>query len=142
MKELLNLALSYYGLKEFPGKKHNEVIVNFSKEIGHSWVNTDETAWCSIFINFLAKKCDYESSGKLNARSWLDVGFEPCEKEIGDIVVLWRESKTSWKGHVGLFIRETDKYIYVLGGNQGNAVNIKPYLKSRLLQYRRLNKNK
>jgi uncharacterized protein (TIGR02594 family) len=77
-------------------------------------------------------------SGKLNARSWLTVGGETSEPEVGDIVVLWRESPTSWKGHVGFYVRETEHLIFVLGGNQHNQVGINGYGKHRLLGYRKL----
>jgi hypothetical protein len=56
----------------------------------------------------------------------------------GDIVVFWRESIKSWKGHVGFYIREKDGWIYTLGGNQANQVKISAYPKSRVLSYRRL----
>ncbi len=138
-EKLLHKALEYYGLNELPGPaENNPVILQFFKEIGHQWVKNDETAWCSAFINYIATKCGYESSGKLNARSWLTVGWQVETPKPGDVVILWREARTSWKGHVGLFIRQDQDLVYILGGNQSNQVNIKPYRKSRVLEYRRL----
>ena len=136
--KLLNTALSQYGIKEIVGKKHNPEVLKYFSEIGHSWVKDDETAWCSAFVNWCALKSDKPFSGKLNARSWLNVGEGVEVPEIGDVVVLWRESPGSWKGHVGFFIRATEKYLYVLGGNQSNSVCIRAYPKSQLLEYRRL----
>jgi uncharacterized protein (TIGR02594 family) len=135
----INIALKEYGVKEILGSNDNTRILNYFKEIGHSWVKNDETAWCSAFANWVALKSGCKTSGKLNARSWLEVGSKTESPKIGDIVVFWRESKTSWKGHVGFFIKETDKHIYVLGGNQNNEVNITPYRKDRLLEYRNIN---
>jgi len=140
MIELLTKALSQYGTKEIVGSKHNDIIVNYFKEIGHSWVKDDETAWCSAFINWCAKESGYEYTKKLNARSWLDIGCPTNNPTQGDIVVFWRGNKDGWKGHVALYISETEDYIYVLGGNQGNKVQISPYPKYRLLEYRTLNK--
>ena len=100
----------------------------------------DETAWCSAFANYVAKTSGHEYTGKLNARSWLDAGEEIENPEKGDIVVLWRESPSSWKGHVGFFVKQTRNYVYVLGGNQGNAVSIRAYDIKRLLGFRRLRK--
>lgn len=136
--KLLNIALSQYGIKEIVGKKHNTEVLKYFYDIGHTWVKDDETAWCSAFINWCALKSDKPLSGKLNARSWLTVGEGVEVPEIGDVVVLWRESPGSWKGHVGLFIREADEHIYILGGNQNNSVCIRAYPKSQLLEYRRL----
>lgn len=138
MSKLFDMALSQYGVSELAGSRHNETIVNYFQEIGFNWVKDDETAWCSAFINWCCLKCDLPKSGKLDARSWLKVGEKVENPNVGDLVVFWRESKTSWKGHIALFVRETDSFIYVLGGNQSNQVCIKPYYKKRLLEYRRV----
>lgn len=138
---LFNEAIKYYGLKEMIGKKDdNPIILNMFDSIGHSWVENDETAWCSCFVNFVAQEVGLEISGKLNARSWLNIGEEVLMPKIGDIVIFWRENPNSWKGHVGLYVNEDEDFIYVLGGNQDNMVCIKPYSKKRLLGYRKLQK--
>jgi uncharacterized protein (TIGR02594 family) len=138
--EMVANAMDLYGLKELKGENDNPLILKFFDRIGHSWVKSDETAWCSAFINYLAKENGYEMSGKLDARSWLNVGQETNVPNPGDIVIFWRESPQSWKGHVGIFVRDDGNQIYTLGGNQNNSVCIKPYPKSRLLGYRVLNK--
>ena len=140
MKKLLAIAMSQYGVTEIVGKRHNPIILDYFKQIGHSWVQTDETAWCSAYMNWVALIAGMERTGKLNARSWLTVGQKIDNPKQGDVVIFWREKKSSWKGHVGLFIGYTHdkKGIYVLGGNQNNMVNIKRYPTSRLLGFRRL----
>jgi len=138
MKDLLYKALGQYGVKEIAGEVDNPVIVDYFREIGHSWVKDDETAWCSAFVNWCAKTTGYEYSGKLDARSWFSVGESVLKPMTGDVVILWRVSKDSWKGHVGIFINQDSKNIYILGGNQSNSVRISPYSKGRLLGYRRL----
>ena len=135
---LLEVALQEYGLKEIPGEYHNPKILRFFDEIGHEWVDNDETAWCSAFINWCCKQISVERSGKLDARSWLKVGNQITVPVVGDIVVFWRDKKDSWKGHVGIFINDHNGIIETLGGNQNNSVCIKPYPKDRLLGYRRL----
>lgn len=140
MNEILKEMLSNYGLSEIVGAKHNPEIVAFFAEIGFDWVKDDETAWCSASLNYFAKKHYYERSGKLDARSWLKVGELVLEPELGDVVVFWRESPESWKGHVGLYINHNDKYIWTLGGNQNNSISIVAYPRERLLGYRRLRK--
>ncbi len=142
MNKLLEVALSQYGVKEIPGQENNLKILKYFREIGHSWVTTDETAWCSAFVNWCAHMAGYERSGKLNARSWIEVGDQigvmGRVSSPGDIVVFWRESPDSWKGHVGLYISENEDNIHVLGGNQNNSVCIKEYPKNRLLTCNRL----
>lgn len=138
-EKLFDLASDHIGLQEIKGGKHNRIIVSMFDDIGHSWVKNDETAWCSAFINYIAKEAGVSMSGKLNARSWLGVG-EPIENPLpGDVVIFWRESKDDWRGHVGLFCGYNSRGdIFCLGGNQGNEVNISLYKSERLLGFRRL----
>lgn len=138
---IINKALSEYGVKEIVGAKDNQRIIKYFTDIGFNGQKLkDETAWCSAFVNWVAKTCGYEYSGKLTARSWLAVGQSVKQPKVGHVVVLWREDPNSWKGHVGFFIKETKKLVYVLGGNQRNMVCIKAYPKSRVLDYKKLRK--
>jgi len=137
-QRILDRALDFYGLREIPGEKNNPTILKFFTDVGHKWVQSDETAWCSAFINWLAWDLRLSRSGELDARSWLNVGEETPVPNKGDIAILWRESIDSWKGHVGLYIRSNDSYIWLLGGNQSNEVNISAYPIGRVLEYRKL----
>jgi len=139
--EMMSHAMNMYGMTEIPGKENNPQIMKMFKSIGMDWVQGDETAWCSAFINYLAKKNGYAYSGKLTARSWMNIGQAIAIPNPGDIVVLWREHPTSWKGHVGIFIRDDGLHVWILGGNQNNKVCIAAYPRSRILSYRMLNKN-
>lgn len=138
---IIKTALSQYGVKETIGSKDHPQIINYFNTLGFDGAKLhDETAWCSAFANWVAKTVGYEHSGKLTARSWLAVGESTSTPEVGDVVVFWRESPSSWKGHVGFFVKQTNRYVYVLGGNQNNSVCIKAYLKTRVLDYKKLNK--
>jgi len=137
MKKHLEIAFSQYGIKEIKGEKDNPEILKYFNEIGYNGsVLKDETAWCSAFVNWVLKISDAPYSGKLNARSWLKIGMETDCPEKGDVVVFWRGSKNSWKGHVGFFINAIGDEVFVLGGNQNNQVKISSYPKERLLGYR------
>ena len=134
---VLEILFQYYGLKEWTGpNKSNPEVEEFFKEMGYDY--SDDTAWCSAFANFIAKKAGLPQSDKLDARSWMKVGCPTKSPRMGDIVVFWRESRKSWKGHVAFYMSEDDKYIYALGGNQGNMVNITAYPKYRVLGFRNL----
>jgi len=136
---MLRLGAQYIGMQEIEGAEDNPIIVQMFKDIGHSWVKEDSTAWCSCFINWLAWMVKAQMSGELDARSWLKVGTSVSNPRVGDVVVFWRDKITSWKGHVGLFMGYNRKgNINVLGGNQGNEVNITVYPQERLLDFRRL----
>ena len=134
----IEIALSQIGIKEITGRRHNPEVLKYFSEIGHSWVKDDETAWCSAFVNWVAKKAGLQFSGKLNAKSWLNVGHKVTNPKFDDIAVFSRGDPKGWQGHVAFFIRETPNWVYVLGGNQSNQVKISAYPKYRLLEYRRL----
>ncbi len=136
--EMFNRAMDFYGLKEVPGEENNPMIVQMFKDIGHGWNQSDETAWCSAFINWVAWSLRLEHTGKLNARSWLEIGDNVQEPLRGHLVIYWRERIDSWKGHVGIFVSKRGSMIYTLGGNQDNRVCIKAYAEHRVLAYREL----
>lgn len=141
MNPILSIALYQYGITELSGEENNNPeILKYFDCIGQEWVKTDETAWCSAYINWCAKMSGYDYTGKLNARSWLEIGHHIIKPVQGDICIFWREKPDSWKGHVGLYISESTTHIYLLGGNQSNKVCIRPYPKTRLLGIRRLSK--
>lgn len=137
----IEVAFSQYAIREISGKEDNPEVIKYFDDLGFDGkALKDETAWCSAFANWCCKESGYEYTGKLNARSWMDIGWYTEKPEFGDIVVFWRESVSSWKGHVGFYVCERYGYVYVLGGNQNNQVKISAYPKTRLLGYRKINK--
>lgn len=137
---IIELALKEYQTTEIVGPKHNPRILQYAQAIGHPEVKDDETPWCSIFANYICMQAGYLYSGQLNARSWLNVGKPTTTPEMGDIVIFWRNSLNSGDGHVGFFIKQDEKGIHVLGGNENNMVTIMPYSSSQLLGYRNVSK--
>lgn len=135
-------ALTFYGVEEaFTNGKSNPLVVSFFKDFADWVTNSKTTAWCSAYVNSIAASCGYQYTGKLNARSWLNIGnIVNSNPKVGDVVIFWRNKKDGWEGHVGFFISYSPdkKYINVLGGNQGNKVTIAPYPVERLLGIRRL----
>lgn len=144
-KILMEVAFSQFNVKEIVGKTHEQDVVNYFHEIGHKWVNDDETPWCAAFWNWVAKEAGAEKTGKLNAQSFLDIGEEIQTRNAryGDTVILWRGSPTSAKGHVGGLVgwSPDGSKVYLLGGNQGNRVQIAAYDASRIKGIRRLSLN-
>jgi uncharacterized protein (TIGR02594 family) len=139
MKAVYDVANTYLGLKEYPGARHNETIVDCSATVGHSWVKDDEPPWCASFVGAVLAQVGLPHTGKLNARSYLDLGKEVnlADAEVGDVVVFWRGSPRAATGHVGFYAGKDERGILVLGGNQGNAVSVAPYSYGRLLAVRR-----
>jgi uncharacterized protein (TIGR02594 family) len=100
-------------------------------------INPADTAWCAAFANAVLYANGIKGTGAVNAKSFLEWGKKTTTPSEGDIVVLWRGSPQSWKGHVG-FYKGTDSNgnILILGGNQGDAVSIEAFNATRVLGYR------
>lgn len=131
----LTQARKYIGLKEIPGPKHNPVIVGWWEKIAMQF-RDDETPWCAAFVGGVLEEVGMKSTRSAAARSYLKYGTKLPAPAVGAIVVFWRGSPQGWSGHVG-FVVGQDKAgnLMVLGGNQGDAVNIKPFAKNRVLGY-------
>ena len=138
----LQLARAAIGEREIPGPRdHNEFIVSCFADIG-SAVRDDETSWCAAFAGAMLKRsnCAYLPS-VLEARKYLQYGHALDEPEEGCLVVFWRESPSSWKGHVAFVESFTADTLTIIGGNQSNAVTrlvvARTGPKSQVIGYRR-----
>ena len=132
------IAQSYIGLSEGPGPADNPVIMEMYASVGHDWVEHDSVAWCAAFVGHCLERAGIRSARKLTARSYLDWGVpvDVAEAQQGDIGVIPR-GRSNWQGHVFFIDRIEGAWVWGLGGNQSNAVNIKRYPVSRLLGVRR-----
>lgn len=132
-------AGAHLGVEEWPGARHNPVIVQMFADKGHGWVQDDETPWCAAFVGSVLASLGLPHTGKLNARSYEHWG-EPValqDAQPGDVVVLWRISPSAWQGHVGFFAGIDGDRVILRGGNQGNRVSDARYPVSRIVAVRR-----
>jgi len=129
------LAKKEIGAEEAYGPLNNPRILEYHDETSLN-ATKDSVPWCSSFICWVMENSDIKSTRSARARSWEKWGLGLKEPKLGCVVVFWRGSKRSGKGHVGLYAGEKNGYILVLGGNQKDAVNISKYSKKRLLGYR------
>lgn len=133
----LTLARSYLGTKEVPGRGSNGIIDGFFRDAGYPGYR-DETSWCAAFVGAVLARSGYPRLADLTARSGRYYGQKLDAPKIGCVVVFWRESPTSWKGHIG-FVTGIDwdkKTLRVLGGNQNDAVTEATFAMSKVLAYR------
>ena len=136
--KVLDFVSKHYGIKEIPGEKHNKQVVNLFHELGFTHLNTDETPWCSAFMNFCAKKNGAKYAVGLRARNWMNCGQPANPPKVGNIVVFGWGGKGSTAGHVGIFICQDGENTYCLGGNQTDEVNITQFCTKDVLGYRKL----
>ncbi len=139
MPSMVQIALQEYGTAAAAGDANNPRILEYLRVAGlSSDIKDDETAWCGTFVSYCAVTAGYKlPAGNAGARNWLKFGTEATDPKMGDVVVFWRESKDSWKGHVAILIRRQGDIVYVLGGNQGRQVSIVGMPTDRVLGYRR-----
>lgn len=141
------IAQRFVGLKEMPGAM-NEPLVLGMLRLDSKWVEKDETPWCSAFANFVCHLLELPRSRSLAARSWLTVGtsIPLTDARVGfDVVILSRGTGKqpgadvlNAPGHVGFYAGQDAANVLLLAGNQGDAVSIASFPKSRILGIRRL----
>jgi uncharacterized protein (TIGR02594 family) len=91
--------------------------------------------WCAIFVNAALASVGIPGSGNGMARGFLRWGVDLGGPAKGAITVL-SSSRGPTTGHVAFYVGETDYYVRLLGGNQGDAVSISSFPKARVLGYR------
>ena len=131
-------AVKMIGTKEIVGAKHNPVILGWAEELGLEKIYTkDEIAWCGLAIAYAAFKAGLDTNitakEALWALNWAKFGNRVDEPMLGDVLTFKRDGG----GHVGLYVGEDDVCYHVLGGNQGNSMNVTRIAKTRLHQARR-----
>lgn len=127
-------ARKLIGTKEIAGPTHNNWIAKGWARLGAGWFNDDETPWCGLFVAHCMEAAGQSYPGKgmfARAKSWADWG-KSTPLRLGCVVVFGRQGG----GHVGFAVGESASNLYILGGNQSNAVNITPIAKSRAIAYR------
>lgn len=137
----LALAHRFAGLRELPGSASHPFIV-WAHSLCHLGnAQPDAVPWCSSFVNAIAWMLDLTRSESAAARSWLLVG-QPVELEQAapgfDVVVLRRGASPA-AGHVGFYVGPgPGGLVYLLGGNQGDAVGVAAFKVDDILGVRRL----
>lgn len=133
----LSVATHFRGLSEVHGSMTNPKIAEMFRISGHPEVKDDETPWCAAFVGACLRLSGYRNSGSLGARSYENFGHDLKDApQRGCIVVFTRGDPKAATGHVAFYDREDGDRIKVLGGNQGDAVTVASFPKSRVLAYR------
>jgi len=135
--QFLQNAFKEMNVKEIKGRNHNPRILHYHKFTSLK-ASTDEIPWCSAVANFIVVSANVEGTNSAMARSWEKWGAE-LEKPVPGCIVVFNRGHDPMFGHVAFFLYETKTKIWVIGGNQGDAVCIRSYDKSRLVCYRQSN---
>lgn len=134
------LARRFIGVKEIPGEQSHPLIVWWLSLCRFGLGAKDEIPWCSAFVNGIAWTLELPWTQSAAARSWLQSGV-PVQLDDAicgfDIVVLER-GHDGVSGHVGFYVRHDQQKVWILGGNQSNAVTEQAYDRVKVLGVRRL----
>lgn len=116
-------------------QRDNGWLSRWLKSDGRTLGDPAKLMWCGDFVETCIRLAQPAElfTGPLGqnpywARNWLGFG-DATQPTYGAVVVFERGTG----GHVGFAVGESAAEIYVLGGNQSNAVTIAPISKARLL---------
>ena len=133
-------ARQFVGLREVKGEKHNPEIIKmlgvmgrFSNE-ARAWWRDDETPWCGLFVGYvMGKSGRFVVKEWYRAKEWASPLLTKLDSPAyGAIAVLSRHGG----GHVGIVIgKDAQGNIMLLGGNQGDMVQISPFKPERIDGY-------
>jgi len=128
-------AWAELGQREVSGGADNPRIAALFRDAGQPTPLHDEVAWCAAFVGACLERAGLTSTRSLMARSYLRWGAPLEEGRFGTVAVLSRGSDPN-AGHVGFLLGETAEHIYLLGGNQSDAVTVAAFPKARLIGLR------
>lgn len=129
-------ARKHVGEREIKGRRHNPLILRWWTLLRAPFAD-DETPWCAAYVGGVLEAAGIRSSRSAMARSYLCWGVRLRRPVVGCIVVFWRISPRAASGHVGFAVgRDGRGNLTILGGNQGDAVSIRPFSPQRVLSYR------
>jgi uncharacterized protein (TIGR02594 family) len=116
-------ALTQLGEKEIAGGKDNPAIVAYHATTA-SGAAPDEVPWCSSFVNAAWESRGVRGSRSKAAVSWVTWGVE-SKLRTGAVVHFGKAAPDAkGTGHVALVFAWDAEWVYVIGGNQGNAVTV------------------
>lgn len=131
----LHWAWRELGVHEIAGGGDNPRIIEMFKDVGHPAIRDDEVPWCAAFLGACLERSGRPATRSLMARSYLKWGHQIPEPKLGAVAVLTRGPDPAL-GHVGFVVGDTEAHVFLLGGNQANAVSVAAFDKSRVLEYR------
>lgn len=140
-------ARRHIGLREVPGVANNPVIMGWADRLGARVLGIKYTAdsvpWCGLFAAWCVHQAGIRTPAiSIRAKAWADWG-DPIALlsgsmpnrliPLGAVAVFGRDGG----GHVG-FVDSVnrDGSLNILGGNQGDAVNVRRFPRARLIALR------
>ena len=135
------------GTAENPNEKLEPIFRALHRRAGTSGAQ-DKSPWCAAFVSQTLKDAGVKLPFYVSARKYLSVGTKVTEgqEKEGDVAVMWNNEETTggpsgWGGHAAFIIKQTEKSVFVISGNDQDGVRINEFDRRRLLGVRRLKAN-
>lgn len=121
------------GMAEIPGRKSNPAILKLQDQakMPGSYTDDSDYPYCAVGVNAALEETGFRGTRSGMARSFeRDKNFQKLDKpRLGSIAVCWRGSRGGGSGHVGFARAHSKSHVYILGFNQGDALNVKAFPK-------------
>lgn len=130
----LTLARAEIGTMEHVGKSSNPKVVAYFRDAGFPGIKNDATAWCAALVGAMLHRAGVKPSGSLAARSYEAFGVGLKAPVLGCIATKKRGG--GWQGHCGFVVGANKTQVFLLGGNQSDAVSIASFKRSEITAYR------
>lgn len=134
-------ARALIGTREVPGAANNPVIMAWGNRLGARVLGiaygADSVPWCGLFAAHCVSIAGLKPPPiAIRAKAWATWGQpvpDPRNPPLGAVAVFQREGG----GHVGFVDSvNADGSLNILGGNQGDAVNVRRFGRDRLIALR------
>lgn len=135
-------ARSLIGQREVPGAGNNPVIMSWGNRLGARILGiaygADSVPWCGLFAAHCVTQAGIVPPPiSIRAKAWATWGdplsIRAVYPPVGAVAVFERKGG----GHIGFVDSvNADGSLNVLGGNQGDAVNVRRFTRERLVALR------
>lgn len=130
----LEAGIGLVGTHEGPGARDNQTIIDWARDEGGDIAaeyTHDSIPWCALFANHCLRMADLKGTGTLWALDF--AGKWPAIKLAGPAVGAFAPMLRSGGGHIGIVAgKDQNGNVMLLGGNQSDAVSIRPFASTRL----------
>lgn len=114
--DIVNIAKNEIGNGELGGNNKGKHVQKYNKGL--------EAAWCAGFVSWVLatdgyRSLTYSRSAKAIYNEAKKKNMTVTNPKRGDLIVFWRESPKSWKGHIGIVEKVSNGKIYTIEGNVG-----------------------
>lgn len=132
----LKLARAEIGTHEIAGAQENPKIIAYRTAARCAWVKGTEeaVAWCAIFVNAMLERAGTPGTASPAAKSFCSSRLFASlpGPALGAVCVIERNPPVAALGHVAFVVGADRDHVWLLGGNQGDAVDVARFARGRV----------